>query len=984
MDGCLGVLLALLGLGYLLLPIILLFTQSSLRNRADALERRIAHLEKRLPSPFVSKPLDLPPAPAPAVPKPAPSFAPAGGATEGKPPAVETPKPPPPPPVVEPPQPPPPPVRVLPKPAPAFRLEDFVGVKLFAWIGALLAFLGVIFFVKYSLDKNLVSPPVRVAIGGLVGLTALGVGLKLDRARYRFLIQALCSAGILIFYGTLFAAHGRYQLIPQTVAFLLMALVTANAFVLAVRLDAIAIAVLGLVGGFLTPPLLSTGVDRALGLFTYVALLDIGLIAVAARKKWTVLIPLAVAGTAFMQFGWVNSFLTVDKVPVAFAIFSFFPALFAAAFLLLRRAGCDDRPAAAAALIPPFLSFLFAFILLGGRTAEALRSPGLFGAFLLAVDLAVLIPASLRPGLRAAVPVAGLALFGILAAWIGRFLEVSTLPVLLLFVLALAALHGVWPAVLEKRRPGAPAAAAWSHAFAPLALVLVLDPILRLSELPGFLWPSILVLSGASLLTAWLARQIFGFVAMIVLTTVALACSLLRIPVDAALPPLTLILVAVFALLFWVAAAALVKHRPEIRAPGMSALPALSALFPFTILILACSRLAVPDPSPLFGLAALMLGLILAATLVHKTDALLAVGLGAVVALELAWHALRFDAARAAVPAAWYVFFLAVFFLFPFAARKKIDGRSLPWIVAALAGPPQFLLLHRAITQALPAVPEGATALAFGALYVAGLALLARRMPFAATERSTALASFGGIALLFLTAVFPLQFDRQWITVGWALEGAALFWLHRRVAHEGLRVAGLLLLGAVFVRLLPGINPYLLGYAERGAVPILNWFLYTYGIAAASMFVAARMIDRDKPVILGVNSRAVLPALGTVLAFLLVNIEIADFFSAGEKYIVFHFPASLAQDMTYSIAWALFALILLVTGVRRRGTAARYAGLGLLVITLMKVSLYDLWQLGGLYRVGSLVGLAVILLLVSFLYHQFVADGTKTPPAGSN
>jgi uncharacterized membrane protein len=284
------------------------------------------------------------------------------------------------------------------------------------------------------------------------------------------------------------------------------------------------------------------------------------------------------------------------------------------------------------------------------------------------------------------------------------------------------------------------------------------------------------------------------------------------------------------------------------------------------------------------------------------------------------------------------------------------------------------------MTKALPALPEGATALAFGAIYVAALVIASRTLAAPARERSAALASLGGIALLFLTAVFPLQFERQWITVGWALEGAALFWLHRRIPHEGLRVAGLLLLGAVFVRLLPGINPYLLGYAERGAVPILNWFLYTYGIAAAAFFVAARWIDPAKRRILGIDARAALPALGTILAFVLVNVEIADFFSLGEKYIVFHFGASVAQDMTYSIAWALFALILLVAGVRLKGATARYAGLGLLSITLVKVSLYDLWQLGGLYRVGSLVGLAVVLLLVSFLYHQFVAEDAR--PAG--
>jgi hypothetical protein len=962
MDGCLGGILGLLGIGFLILPFILWGLVSSLRGRVSALEKQVSKLDKRLAASQATavRPAPHPPAAAPPPPPPSP--------------AIEVPKASPPPSPWPAPKP-----RLIPALQPSFRWEDFLGVKLFAWLGALLAFLGVAFFVKFSIDNNLVSPPVRVATGCVVGLVSLGIGLRLDRVRFRFLIQALCSAGILMFYGSLFAAFAHYQLIRQEVAFALMALVTATAFVLSVRLNAIAIAVLGLLGGFLTPPLLSTGVDRPLGLFTYVALLDVGLIAVAARKKWTVLLPLAVAGTAFLQLGWVGTFLVVDKVPVGFAIFSFFPALFAGAFLLLRRSGNDDRLAAAAALLPPALSFFFAFTVVGGPLGEAVQRPALLGAFLLAVDLSILVPASLRPRLRAAIPVAGLALFGILAAWINRHLDNSTLPPLLLFVLAFAGLHGLWPTLLERLRPGAPSPAAWSHAFAPLAMVLVLDPILHLTELPAFLWLGILALGAASLLAAWMAGQILGFIAAIVVTTIALAFSILRLPVHAALPPFSLFVIAIFSVLYWIATSSIVKHRPEIRGPSVGALPALSALFPFTVLILACTRLALPDPSPIFGLAAILVVLAMTSTLRHRTDALFGVTMGAVAALELAWHALRFDAAHAVVPAAWYTFFLAVFLIFPFLARRRIEGRGVPWIVAALVGPAQFLLLHHAVTEAAPSVPKGLMALVFGALYVGGLARLNRILAPQAKERSSALASFGGVALLFLTAVIPLQFERQWITMGWALEGMALFWLRRRIAHEGLRIVGLLLLAAVFVRLLPGINPYLLTYAVRGPLPILNWFLYTYGVAAACFFAAAHWIDRARPKILEINARALLSALGTILAFLLVNIEIADFFSAGEQYVVFHFPASLAQDMTYSIAWALFALVLLVIGVRRHGAATRYAGLGLLVITLLKVSLYDLWQLGGLYRVGSLGGLAVILLLVSFLYHQFVAEGTKNP-----
>lgn len=975
MEGCGVILLALLGLSVVILPFVLLSHSWTAKQRLTALERRLAALEKEVgrrplaTRPPAALPLEAPPLPRPAPPEPAPVLVP----------------PPLPLPAVPVSRPAPIPASARAVPAPAKPLlsglvnwEDFVGVKLFAWIGALLAFLGVAFFVKYSFDNNLIRPPVRVALGALVGLAALGGGLKLNRERYRFLVQALCSAGILIFYGTLFAAHGLYHLIPQPAAFALMVLVTVAAFTLSVRLDAIAVAVLGLVGGFMTPPLLSTGVDHPLGLFTYVALLDAGLVAVTARKKWSVLVPLAVAGTTFLQFGWMNSFLTLEKVPVGLAIFAFFPALFAAALLVLRRAKADDGYAIAA-VVPAFVSFLFGFILLAGPLASGLRNPLLLGAFALAVDLAVLVPGWVRPKFRVVVPAAGLAFFGLLAVWVGRFLDLATLPPLLLLVLVFAALHGILPSLLEKKHPGAPAAGAWGHAFAPLALILILDPILRLPGPPALIWPCILFLGAAAGVTAWITRKIIGFAVMIVLTVASLGLSLLRLPPDSGLPMLSLLLIGGFAFLSCIGASVLLRMKPSAPEPGSHALPAFSALLPFAVLILAALRLALPDPSPLFGLAALMTILVLGAALLHRADALVGVTLAAVAALELAWHAMRFEAGRGAIPAAWYAGFFALFFAFPFAARKWIAGRKTPWVAAAFAGPIQFVLLHQTAQASFPALPPGLLALGFAAVYVGGMAVAARRLAADAPERATVLASLGGVALLFLTAVFPLQFDRQWITVGWALEGVALLWLFRRVQHEGLRIGALLLLGASFVRLLPGVNPFLLHYSERGPVPLLNWFLYTYGIVGACQFAAARLVDPERPLILNVPARGVFPTLGTILAFLLVNLEIADFFSAGERYVAFDFATSVGQDMTYSIAWALFALILLGTGVRLRSPAARYSGLGLLLVTLLKVFFYDLWQLGGLYRVGSLVGLAVVLLLVSYLYHRFRGDPPEAP-----
>jgi uncharacterized membrane protein len=76
--------------------------------------------------------------------------------------------------------------------------------------------------------------------------------------------------------------------------------------------------------------------------------------------------------------------------------------------------------------------------------------------------------------------------------------------------------------------------------------------------------------------------------------------------------------------------------------------------------------------------------------------------------------------------------------------------------------------------------------------------------------------------------------------------------------------------------------------------------------------------------------------------------------------------------MTYSLSWGVFALALLALGIARRAKPARAAALGVLILTIGKVFLHDLWNLGALYRVGSIVGLAVALLAVSFLTQRYV------------
>src|SRR3954466_3637589 len=99
-----------------------------------------------------------------------------------------------------------------------------------------------------------------------------------------------------------------------------------------------------------------------------------------------------------------------------------------------------------------------------------------------------------------------------------------------------------------------------------------------------------------------------------------------------------------------------------------------------------------------------------------------------------------------------------------------------------------------------------------------------------------------GAALAFITAAIPLQLEKQWITIGWALEGAALVWLFTRIPHRGLLAWSAALLAAVFVRLV--FNSAVFSYHPQQHQPIVNWYLYTYLVAAISFFAAAWLLPR--------------------------------------------------------------------------------------------------------------------------------------------
>ena len=113
------------------------------------------------------------------------------------------------------------------------------------------------------------------------------------------------------------------------------------------------------------------------------------------------------------------------------------------------------------------------------------------------------------------------------------------------------------------------------------------------------------------------------------------------------------------------------------------------------------------------------------------------------------------------------------------------------------------------------------------------------------------------------------------------------------------------------------------------------------------------------------------------VVFVWINLAIADWFSAGPSLRV-SFERMPARDLATSIAWALYALLLLAVGVRGRSRGLRWISLGLMMVTVVKVFLYDLGELQDLYRVASLLGLAISLIAISLAYQRFVVPAA--PP----
>jgi uncharacterized membrane protein len=737
---------------------------------------------------------------------------------------------------------------------PAVDWERLVGVRLFAWLGGGALFLAAALFLHYSIQRNLISPEVRVSIGLVAGALALVGGDRL-RVRTPLAGDAISGAGVGTLYAALFAARVLYDLVDTGPAFAGMVLVTVTAGTLAVRREAYFIALLGLVGGMATPYLLSSGHDRPVALFLYVALLSAGVLFVARLRRWPSLGLIALGLATLLFAGWSSKYLSASRVPYALGAVALVSVLFALTRFQRSKPADEDGPR-----FP---------------VETTLSLAGLLVPFLVAIGVTQSLTLHVEP-----FPLAmHLVVVSGVAVWVARVHELEHVP-LAAAVLSVLALVGV---AGSTEFPEDFVLSFSSLSLVPLAFAAAAVVLRKRPEGTPLYRASLVALGGALLLLLRAAGN-------------GLRDAELAIP-----------------LIYVGAHAVCLVGLAYLRSSGIPLLVS-QALF--------------------------VLGSVVVADVTLHNHVIGGVLLGSGV----------------------------VFFALP-AVHVRFRGDRPGFVSAAAALPSAFLCAYALAREAWGYEALGTIAVGHGGLAVAMLAFLRRPGSAPKGDELALRATFGAETLGFLTASVAILLRNEWLTISWALEVAAVAWLYRRLPHRGLVWFAALLAAAVSVRLL--VNPALWEYHPRGSIRILNHYLYTFGVPALAFYAAARLFPPDGELARW-RLRGLLQIAATAFLFLLMNVEIADFYSTGDHLSFRWSGGGLAEDMTYSLGWGAFAMTLLLAGMAFKKRAARIGSLVVLIMTIAKVFLHDLWELGSLYRVGSIVGLAVALLGVSFLTQRFI------------
>lgn len=781
--------------------------------------------------------------------------------------------------------------------------EHNFGARLPVWIGGIAFALGGLFLVKYSIDNNLLSPFVRVLLGGLLGLGLLAAGdvvrQRPNFANGRRIAQSLSGAGIAVLYLAVYAATSLYELLSPTIGFIGMAAVTATGIVLSLRYGK-PIALLGLIFGFITPALVQSSDPSAAILFAYLFVLSAGaMLLIRHQGWWDLALP-----TLGASLGWAV-LLIVTALPASsdMPIVGVYLLAIAALTAFFNQGG--DQTIMSKVFHELNIRIAFGYLGLAGTT------------FLIALVVAVSEFGYFEWGLSAAI-----ALGGVYLAYIDdkkyRFLPWVSLTANLLLLLAwdqsdlnifggtlalFAALYAVSGyALLWKADKAVP----WAGLTAAAGVSFYLLAYYKLHLVP----PSPEVAVDSTLFWGGLA---------LALSAIAIY-SVRRVQEHFRAEAQKEYLLAIFA----VAATAFISLAMTVLLDEKN----LPLAFAAEVLAVAwiSRRAEIAVLRPVTGI----LALIFAGLLVPQILLLVQLTAFSLVELKLPLQAsvplVEEPLIRLGLPALFFIG--AATFL-----RQKADD----WLVRGLE----------------------LAAIALGAM----MGYYLTRQLMNVDEN-----------VLYVKAGF---LERGIITNVLFLYGLFCFWTGRRFLRIAVSWSGAVLCGVALFRIgyfdLFLYNP-IWSHQEIVGWPVLNALVLPFGLPILWCLLTAReMAFLSKNETAKYWARFLKP-VALFLAFTWITLMIRQGFQG--SYLD-SFVAGDAEVYSYSVAWILFGIGLLAAGIVTRDQSLRYASLGVTLLAVCKVFLYDTAELEGLYRVFSFFGLGFSLLGLSYVYTRFVFGGKE-------
>ncbi len=978
--GCVLLLLFVAAPTLAIVAILRTSRRGSLGARLKSLENEIAYLRGKLERYEVEDEAAAPPRPARArEPEPEPDLL-----------APEpTPKPPPipePEPVASAPPPKPAPkVAAKPEPPPVplrkrvdVDWERWVGVRGAAVVGGIVLALAAILLFKYAFEEGYIGPAQRCWLGAIAGVGCLVASWVFRKREFRYVPNALNGAGLVAFYASTWAAYQLYGFLSLLVALVLMTAVTALACFLAMRYASQLIAVLGLVGGFTAAWLISAGTDNPLGLFGYILLLDLGLLFVGHRRGWPSLGAFALLGTFLFESIWVFGSMDPERMALGLGILAVFAVLFALSGQLAPEGKRKKWiPSQAGAVLFPFVFAIY--------FASRVDFKG--HVYPTACLLALLAAGACWIGrfqrLRWLSLGAAAASISVVAVWLfGTSLTEALVWELALVSAGIALVFHVFAEWEERTvRAGGEPAGLRTAATAAAAGALAVVAFSCASEKDVPMWPWLAGLAAPAIL---LVRQSFfggrATTNLFAAAGVGLGLCLyefahLARPSALHLPhPVVVLLLQVVATGAFLALGLLRAGKgakTALHGVGLVAIPVVLGCF-------GSDEYFTPHHL-LFLLGTLSLGvMVLGAATKLGSSAWVFASLALTGFVHGAWNAEWVGRSRSSglmvATMAITLFAAAVFTYWPVIFHRAFLGRKSVWAAAALAMPVFYVTWHGLYDENFGddviLVPW-----AVAGILVTGAALLAQRLLEGTASRGVARIWLWAVGLLFLSVAIPAQIDFEPLRVSGAIYALALAILaHRTESRAAAALSVAAGLGAAVLLVQNALTPY---HYEREDALVFHWISYAHAVPLACLLGAAYLLHRPDARTRVPESMAI-GLGGVVVGFLWLNFLILNYFSESGSDLVIRFGEEQARDLAHSLGWAVYALILLGSGMFMHNSGLRWTSLLLLLVTIAKVFLFDLGELEGLLRVGSLVGLAVTLLAVSLLYQRFVFRSTPS------